>query len=202
MDLGLVARRQSFAPSSRGLGRACAEALAPKGFVSLLMASTPMRSRMLHELRNSWSEVEAVVADVTTDVGRDALLSAAPEPDILINNAGGPPAGNFRDWTRDDWIKALDANMLSAIEMIKRTIDPMIERRFGRIVNITSGAVKAPFPYLGLSNGARSGLTGFRGGSCARGFGSQCDLNNFCLGRLRPTALPRPPAPSPRACGH
>ena len=116
-----------------------------------------------------------------------------PEPDILINNAGGPPAGNFRDWIRDDWIKALDANMLSAIEMMKRTIDPMIKRRFGRIVNITSGAVKAPFPYLGLSNGARSGLTGFAAGLAREVSPHNVTVNNllpgsFATDRLTETA--------------
>ena len=105
-----------------------------------------------------------VVADVTSDAGRATLLAACPEPDILINNAGGPPPGDFRQWGRAEWIAALDSNMLSAIELIKATIDPMIARKFGRIVNITSHMVKEPTAMLGLSNGARAGLTGFVGG--------------------------------------
>ena len=182
MDLGLAGKTAIICASSRGLGRACAEALAREGVRIVINGVNPDAIKnTAHELRHSGANVEAVVADVTTDVGRDALLSAAPEPDILINNAGGPPAGDFRDWTRDDWIKALDANMLSAIEMIKRTIDPMIERRFGRIVNITSGAVKAPFPYLGLSNGARSGLTGF-----VAGLAREVSVHNVTLNNLLP----------------
>ena len=92
------------------------------------------------------------------------MLAAAGHVDILVNNAGGPPPGDFREWSREDWIRALDANMLTAIELIKSVIDPMIDNKFGRIVNITSGSVKSPIPQLGLSNGARSGLTGFVGG--------------------------------------
>jgi 3-oxoacyl-[acyl-carrier protein] reductase len=108
--------------------------------------------------------VTAVAADITTPEGRDLTLAACPQPDILVNNAGGPPPGDFRDWSREDWIKALDANMLTAIALIRATVDGMIERRFGRIVNITSSAVKAPIASLGLSNGARAGLTGFVAG--------------------------------------
>jgi 3-oxoacyl-[acyl-carrier protein] reductase len=182
MDLGLAGKTAIICASSRGLGRACAEALAREGVRIVINGVNPDTIKTTaHELRHSGANVEAVIADVTTDAGRDELLSAAPEPDILINNAGGPPAGDFRDWTREDWIKALDANMLSAIEMIKRTIDPMIERRFGRIVNITSGAVKAPFPYLGLSNGARSGLTGF-----VAGLAREVSVHNVTLNNLLP----------------
>src|ERR1035438_7269785 len=108
--------------------------------------------------------VRYAVADVTTADGRAAALAACPSPDILINNAGGPPPGTFRDWERDDWLRALDANMLAPIELIKATLDPLIARGFGRIVNITSSTVKAPISQLGLSNGARSGLTGFVAG--------------------------------------
>src|SRR5438876_8474302 len=108
--------------------------------------------------------VTEVVGDITTPAGREAVLKACPDPDILVNNAGGPPPGDFRQWTRDDWIKALDANMLTAIELIKAAVDGMVQRRFGRIVNITSSSVKAPIAHLGLSNGARTGLTGFVAG--------------------------------------
>ncbi|MCU0930103.1 MAG: SDR family oxidoreductase, partial [Burkholderiaceae bacterium] len=118
------------------------------------------------ELRrlNPRAEVRAVAGDITTAAGRAQALAACPQVDILVNNAGGPPPGDFRDWTRETWIAALDANMLTPIELIKVTIDAMAERGFGRIVNITSGAVKAPIDILGLSNGARSGLTGFVAG--------------------------------------
>ena len=109
-------------------------------------------------------KVRTVAGDITTPEGRAAALAACPQVDILINNAGGPPPGDFRDWDRDAWIKALDANMLTPIELIKATVDAMAARGFGRIVNITSGAVKAPIDVLGLSNGARSGLTGFVAG--------------------------------------
>ena len=109
------------------------------------------------------ARVTAVPGDITTDGGRAAVLSACPDPDILVNNGGGPPPGDFRDWGRDDWLRALDANMLAPIALIKASIDGMIGRRFGRIVNITSSVVKAPaaYPVLGLSAGARCGLTGF-----------------------------------------
>ncbi|KAB2870335.1 MAG: SDR family oxidoreductase, partial [Burkholderiaceae bacterium] len=109
-------------------------------------------------------QVVAVAGDITTPEGRRAALAACPQVDILVNNAGGPPAGDFREWDRDTWVKALDANMLTPIELIKATVDAMAERGFGRIVNITSAAVKAPYEALGLSNGARTGLTGFVAG--------------------------------------
>ena len=114
--------------------------------------------------RSAGGEVRAVAGDITTEAGRAAALAACPQVDILINNAGGPPPGDFRDWDRDAWIKALDANMLTPIELMKATVDAMAARGFGRVVNITSGAVKAPIDMLGLSNGARSGLTGFVAG--------------------------------------
>jgi 3-oxoacyl-[acyl-carrier protein] reductase len=125
-----------------------------------------------------------VVADVTTDAGRDALLAACPAPDILVNNAGGPPPGDFRNWSREDWLKAIDANMLTPIELMKATIDPMIARRFGRIVNITSGAVKFPIPELGMSNGARTGLTGF-----VAGLSRQVARHNVTINNLLPGAF-------------
>src|SRR6185369_16489271 len=109
-------------------------------------------------------EIRAVAGDITTEAGRAAALAACPQVDILVNNAGGPPPGDFREWDRDAWLRALDANMLTPIELIKATVDKMAERGFGRVVNITSGSVKAPIDVLGLSNGARSGLTGFVAG--------------------------------------
>ena len=118
------------------------------------------------ELRKAYPDVEVttVACDVTTPEGRDRALAACPDPDILVNNAGGPAPGDFRDWSRDDWLTALDALMLGPIELIRRTVDGMIARKFGRIVNITSSSVKAPILFLGMSNGARSGLTGFVAG--------------------------------------
>jgi 3-oxoacyl-[acyl-carrier protein] reductase len=110
------------------------------------------------------AQVVAIAGDITQADVRKTVLAACPQVDILVNNAGGPPPGDFRDWTRDDWVKAVDANMLTPIELIKATVDAMAERSFGRVVNITSGAVKAPIDTLGLSNGARGGLTGFIAG--------------------------------------
>ena len=125
--------------------------------------------------------VTEIVGDITTPAGREAVLKACPEPDILINNAGGPPPGDFRNWTRDDWIKAIDANMLTPIELIKATVDGMMARKFGRIVNITSAAVKAPIEVLGLSNGARAGLTGF-----VAGVARKTVINNVTINALLP----------------
>ena len=133
-----------------------------------------------------------MACDITTEAGRNEALAAAPQVDILVNNAGGPPPGDFRKFTRDDWIKAVDANMLTPIELIKATVDPMIERKFGRIVNITSSAVKAPIDILGLSNGARSGLTGFVAGLARKTVVHNVTINNLLPGmfdtdRLRGT---------------
>jgi 3-oxoacyl-[acyl-carrier protein] reductase len=182
MDLGLAGKTAIICASSRGLGKACAESLAREGVTVVINGMNPETLRKTaEEFRAMGATVHAICADVTKQEGREKLLSVAPEPDILVNNAGGPPAGDFRDWTRDDWIKALDTNMLSAIELIKLTIDPMIRRRFGRIINITSGAVKAPFPYLGLSNGARSGLTGF-----IAGLAREVSVHNVTVNNLLP----------------
>jgi 3-oxoacyl-[acyl-carrier protein] reductase len=126
--------------------------------------------------------VNAVCADITTEKGRAQVLAACPDPDILVNNAAGPPPGDFRDWTRDDWIRALDANMLTPIALIKATVDGMIARRFGRIVNITSSAVKAPIESLGLSNGARSGLTGFSAGLARKTVRHNVTINSILPG--------------------
>ena len=166
MDLGIAGRRAIVCGASAGLGRGVAQALAADGVEVVMAARGEDRlRRAADEIRAATgATVTAVVADSTTEAGRETLLAACPEPDIVINNAGGPPPGNFRDWSREDWIKAVDANMLSAIFLIKATVDGMIARRFGRIVNITSGMVKMPGAVLGLSNGARTGLTGFVGG--------------------------------------
>ena len=166
MDLGIKGRTAIICASSQGLGKACAMTLAQDGVnVVINGRNQETLEATANEIRDATGvEVTAVACDVTTEEGRAKLLAACPDPDILINNAGGPPTGDFRDWDRDIWIKALDSNMLTQIELIKAVVDGMIERKFGRIINITSGAVKAPIPVLGLSNGARSGLTGFCAG--------------------------------------
>jgi 3-oxoacyl-[acyl-carrier protein] reductase len=124
-----------------------------------------------------------VAGDITTAEGRAAALAACPQVDILVNNAGGPPPGDFRQWDREAWIKAIDANMLTPIELIKATVDKMAERGFGRVVNITSGAVKAPIDVLGLSNGARTGLTGFVAGLARQ---SRLASRNVTINNLLP----------------
>nr|WP_245826531.1 SDR family oxidoreductase [Oceanibacterium hippocampi] len=164
--MGISGRSALVCAASRGLGKACAMALAAEGVaVTITARNADVLNEAADEIRRATGvSVTAVAGDITTPEGRRAALAAAGSPDILVNNAGGPPPGNFRDWTLDDWNKALNANMLTAIELIRATVDPMIARRFGRIVNITSSAVKAPIDILGLSNGARSGLTGFVAG--------------------------------------
>ena len=176
MNLGIEGKWALVCAASKGLGKGCATALVKEGVNVVITArgadvleATAAELRALHG-----GEVRTVAGDITTAAGRAAALAACPQVDILVNNAGGPPPGDFRQWDRDTWIKAIDANMLTPIELIKATVDTMGERGFGRVVNITSGAVKAPIGVLGLSNGARSGLTGFvaglaRSGIAARG---------------------------------
>src|SRR5258708_39318934 len=163
MDFGLRGRTAMVCAASMGLGRSCAAALGGEGAKLIIVARRrEILQRAADEIRSATgAEIVAVAADVTTREGRDAILAVCPDPDILINNAGGPPPGDFRNWDRDTWIRAIDANMLAPIELIKSTIDGMIARKFGRIVNITSHAVKAPVAMLSLSNGARSRFTGF-----------------------------------------
>jgi 3-oxoacyl-[acyl-carrier protein] reductase len=166
MDMGIKGRKAIVCAASKGLGRGCAEALAGEGVDLVINARTKAELEATAEaIRKKYGvKVTPVAVDVTTEAGRKQVLAACPEPDIVVNNAGGPPPGNFRDWDRDAWIKAIDANMLTPIEFIKATVDGMMKRGFGRIVNITSSSVKAPIDILGLSNGARSGLTGFVAG--------------------------------------
>jgi 3-oxoacyl-[acyl-carrier protein] reductase len=166
MDLGLKGKWALVCAASKGLGKGCAKALAAEGVNVVITArGAEALEAAAAELRALGSaEVRAVAGDITTPEGRSAALAACPQVDILVNNAGGPPPGDFREWGRDAWIKALDANMLTPIELIKATVDAMAARGYGRVVNITSGAVKAPIDVLGLSNGARSGLTGFVAG--------------------------------------
>ncbi len=167
MDLGIEGRWALVCAASKGLGKGCAQALVGEGVNVVVTArGDEALQATAAELRalNPAVQVRAVAGDITTEAGRAAALAACPQLDILVNNAGGPPPGDFRDWDRDAWIKAIDANMLTPIELIKASVDAMAARGFGRVVNITSGAVKAPIDILGLSNGARSGLTGFVAG--------------------------------------
>lgn len=183
LDFGIAGRKAVVCASSRGLGLGCATALAGAG-VNLVMCGRTAEtlSKAAADIRTAHNvEVVEVVCDITTDEGRAAVLAAAGHVDILVNNAGGPPPGDFRDWKRDNWLAALDANMLAAFELIKAVIDPMIENKFGRIVNITSNSVKSPIPALGLSNGARAALTGF----CA-GLARQVAEHNVTVNGLLP----------------
>lgn len=167
MDMGIAGKWALVCASSKGLGKGCAQALVREGVNVVITArGDAALQATAAELRqlNPAVQVVALAGDITTPEGRKAALAAGPRVDILINNAGGPPPGDFRDWDREAWLKALEANMLTPIELIKSVIDGMAERGFGRVVNITSGAVKAPIANLGLSNGARSGLTGFVAG--------------------------------------
>jgi 3-oxoacyl-[acyl-carrier protein] reductase len=182
MDVRLRGKRALVCAASKGLGRACAMALAREGVaVTITARGAEALEKTAGEIRAAGGVVKTAAGDITTEAGRAAALAACPEPDILINNAGGPPPGDFREWGRDDWIKALDANMLSAVFLIKAVIDGMIARRFGRIVNITSAAVKSPIAHLGMSNGARAGLTGF-----VAGLARQVAQHNVTINGLLP----------------
>lgn len=185
MDLGIAGKWALVCGASKGLGYGCAQALVREGVNVVINArnadaldqaatrliaecASQSRAKGQKDAETSAPQVLAVAADITTPAGREAVFSVAGGPgrdfDIVVTNAGGPPTGDFRDWDRDAWIKAVDANMLTPIELIRATVDGMAARGFGRIVNITSSAVKAPIDILGLSNGARSGLTGFVAG--------------------------------------
>ena len=186
MDLGIAGRWALVCAGSKGLGRGCAAALVREGVNVVVTArGADALNVTAAELRTLGAgEVRAVVGDIATPEGRAAALAAAPQVDILVNNAGGPPPGDFRDWDRAAWIAAIEANMLTPIELMKATVDGMAERGFGRVVNITSGAVKAPIENLGLSNGARSGLTGFVAGLARqkRLAGANVTINNLLPG--------------------
>lgn len=166
MDLGLQGRKAIVCAASKGLGKACAMSLAMNGVDVVITARTlaDLEATAAEIRKACGAKVTVVAGDITTEAGRAAALAACPAPDILVNNAGGPPRGDFRDWSRDDWMKAVDGNMITPILLIKAVVDGMIARKFGRIVNITSSSVKSPLPELGMSNGARAGLTGFIGG--------------------------------------
>ena len=184
MDFQLNGKKAIVCASSKGLGRACAMALSAEGVQVWVNGRQPDTVQATADEINAagGGNAIAVVADVTSSEGREALLDACPQPDILVNNAAGPPPGDFRDWDQADWFTAINANMYSAIDMIKRSLDGMIERRFGRIVNITSVAVKMPVGELGLSNGARAGLTGFVSGIAREPARHNVTINNLLPG--------------------
>jgi len=186
MDLGIRGRKALVTAASKGLGRGCAMALAREGAQVTITARDPRALQQAAEAitRETGGIVVAVPGDITTEAGRKAALEACPEPDILVTNAGGPPLGDFRKFGMEDWRKALEANMLAPIMLIKAVIDPMIRRRFGRIVNITSGAVKAPIPEIPLSNGARAGLTGFIAGLARDVVQHNVTINNLLPGSI------------------
>jgi 3-oxoacyl-[acyl-carrier protein] reductase len=162
MDLGLKGRKAIVCAASKGLGRGCAEALAAAGVDLTICARTPdaLEAAAAEIRKATGAKVTTVACDVTTDAGRKAILAACPNPDILINNAGGPPPGDFKDFSLDDWRAAVEGNMITPIALIHATVYGMMDRGFGRILNITSYSVKSPIPTLELSNGARAGLTG------------------------------------------
>jgi 3-oxoacyl-[acyl-carrier protein] reductase len=185
MDLGLQGKRAIVCASSKGLGLACAKALAREGASLVMNGRHPdALNRAAAALREEvpGADIKTVVGDVTNEGVRTALVEASGEPDILVNNAGGPPPGDFRKWSREAWIAALDANLLSAVELIRLVIDGMVRKKFGRIVNITSSTVRVPIPVLGLSNAARAGLTNFVFGLAPSVSSSGVTINNLLPG--------------------
>jgi 3-oxoacyl-[acyl-carrier protein] reductase len=186
VDLGIHGKTALVCGASKGLGRGCAAALAREGCrVTLIARQREALEKTAGEIRAATGATVAIVAvDITSEEGRAAALAACPNPDILVTNAGGPPPGDFRKFSREDWLRAVSANMLTPIELIKATVDGMISRRFGRIVNITSSAVKAPIAELALSNGARSGLTGFVAGLARQTVAHNVTINNLLPGRF------------------
>jgi 3-oxoacyl-[acyl-carrier protein] reductase len=197
MDLGIRGRKAIICAASKGLGRACAMALAREGVDVVITArgAEALEATAAEIRAETGVTVVTVAGDITTEAGREAALAACPSPDILVNNAGGPPPGDFRHWDRDTWMRALDANMLTPIFLIRAVVDGMAERRFGRIVNITSASVKSPIPTLGMSNGARAGLTGFVAGLARQVARRNVTINNllpgpFLTDRLRSNTKP------------
>ncbi len=196
MDLGIAGKWALVCGASKGLGFGSAQALAAEG-VNLVVnargeAALQQAAQALRDAAGAGDarpRIIACAADITTPEGRKAVLSAPGGPgsalDIVVTNAGGPPPGNFRDWDRQAWLAAVDANMLTPIELIRATVDGMAQRGFGRVVNITSSAVKAPIDILGLSNGARSGLTGFVAGLARSGIAAQgVTINSILPGKF------------------
>ena len=184
MDLGIRGRQALLSGASRGLGKACAFALAREGVdVTIVARTRGVLEAAAREIATATGvKVTTVVGDITTKEGRSAALAACPAPDILLNNADGPKPGDFRDWSRDDWLAALDAMMLAPIEMMRLTVDGMMARGFGRILNIVSRSVKIPQAELGLSNGARSGLVGFTAGLARQTVRHNVTINNLLPG--------------------
>ena len=189
MDLGIAGKWALVCGASKGLGLGCAQALVREGVNVLIVARgaevlAQAASKLIADSAHlATAEVKFVAADITAEAGRAAVFAVRQDFDIVVTNAGGPPPGDFRDWDRDAWIKAIDANMLTPIELIKATVDGMAARGFGRIVNITSSSVKAPIDVLGLSNGARSGLTGFVAGVARTHLAAQgVTINNLLPG--------------------
>src|ERR1700741_5341855 len=200
LAFGIRGRKAIVCAASKGLGRACAMALAHAGVEVTITARTveTLQETAAHIRRETGAKVIAARGDITTEPGRQAALAACPAPDILINNAGGPPSGDFREWELADWQKAINANMLTPIMLIKAVIDGMCERRFGRIVNITSASVKSPIPHLGMSNGARAGLTAFCAGLARQVAKYNVTINDvlpgpFLTDRLRPGIVDQAP---------
>lgn len=186
MDFGIAGRWALVCGASKGLGYGCARALAGEGVNLVLNARSqaPLAEAAARIAAETGVKVVPVATDITSAQGRAQALAACPQVDILVNNAGGPPPGDFRNFTRDDWIAAVDANMLTPIELIKASVDGMIARKFGRIVNITSSSVKAPIEALALSNGARSGLTGFVAGLARKTVEHNVTINNLLPGQF------------------
>lgn len=184
MDLGLKGKKAIICAGSKGLGRGCAEALAAAGVDLVLNARTASTLEETAEaIRAAHGvNVQTVACDITTEEGRAEVLAALPNPDILVNNAGGPPPGLWSDWEIEDFEKALHANMLTPIMLMKNTLPHMIDRGWGRIVNITSQSVKAPIPVLGLSNSARAGLTGYVAGTARQVAQHGVTINNLLPG--------------------
>jgi 3-oxoacyl-[acyl-carrier protein] reductase len=191
MDLGIVGKKALVCGASAGLGYACAQALVSEGVDVLIVARTeaPLQAAAEQLRALGGGQVQALAADVTSAEGRDRIFAHSCDFDILITNAGGPPPGDFRQWQRQDWLAAIDANMLAPIELIKATVEGMRARGFGRIVNITSSAVKSPIDQLGLSNGARAGLTGFVAGLARSTVADGVTINNLLPGTFETARL-------------
>ena len=184
MDLGIAGKKALVCGASAGLGFACAQALVREGVDVVIVARTeaPLLAAAERLRSEGGGSVQWIAADVTSDMGRQRIFQAHADFDILITNAGGPPSGDFRNWDREVWLQAIEANMLALIELIKATVDGMMARGFGRIVNITSSAVKSPVDGLGLSTGARSGLTGFVAGLARSTVAQGVTVNNLLPG--------------------
>jgi 3-oxoacyl-[acyl-carrier protein] reductase len=184
MDLGIAGKTAIICAASSGLGKACATALAIEGAAVVINGRTTETLEVAaEEIRRAAPDVvvTTIVGSVTDPECRAALIAGCPAPDILVNNAGGPPPGDFRNWDRDTWIAALDTNLLSAVELIRLTIDGMAARKFGRIINITSSTVRVPIPVIGLSNASRAALTNF-----VFGLVPQVSKNGITINNLLP----------------